>query len=82
MTWDFDDFTITDTDTVEFRYWAYGATAVNGGSTSVGGQVRFVSDEGSDLVLNGIIPESSATSALYGMMAVGLIAYLRRRHAR
>jgi len=81
QTWDFDDFTITDTDSVLFRFWAYGATSVNGGASSTGGQVRFVGNEaGYNMTLNAVIPESSSTPlGMGGLALLALLFMVKRR---
>jgi hypothetical protein len=81
--WDFNDFT-TD-QSVEFRFWAFGSTAINSGST-VGnaGAVRVANIAGNDLVLNGsvsVIPEPS-TVGLLGLAALGLATHVLRRRRR
>jgi len=79
-TWDFSDAGITAGDTVEFRFWAYGTTSINGGTSAVGGTTRIANITGNDLVLNGsvsLIPEPS-TYALLGLGFAALVA-LRRR---
>jgi hypothetical protein len=68
-TWDFADFTTSLP--VEFRFWAYGTTAINGGTSAAGGTVRIANVSGNDLVLNGSvapIPEPST----YALIALGL----------
>ncbi len=77
--WDLDDFTTTDT--VEFRFWAYGATSVGGGTSGSTGAIRTpVNGAGDDLILLGeVIPEPS-TILLMGVAMVGLLA-VRRRHS-
>jgi hypothetical protein len=77
-TWDFADFTTSLP--VEFRFWAYGTTAINGGTSAAGGTVRIANVSGNDLVLNGsvaAIPEPST----YALIALGLGAlyFLRRK---
>ena len=51
--WDFNDF--TSTDTVEFRFWTYGATSVGGGSSSTSGVSRIRNLSGDDLILYGSV---------------------------
>jgi hypothetical protein len=77
-TWDFVDFTTSQT--VEFRFWAFGTTSINGGTSGAGGTVRIANIAGNDLVLNGsvaLIPEPST----YALIGLGLAAlfFLRRR---
>jgi autotransporter-associated beta strand protein len=51
--WDFTDFTTTDS--VEFRFWTYGATAVGGGAPSTAGASRIRELSGNDLILYGSV---------------------------
>jgi hypothetical protein len=79
-TWDFADFNLVAGDIVEFRFWAYGTTSINGGTSAVGGTTRIANISGNDLVLNGsvsAIPEPST----YALIALGLgsLLYLRSR---
>jgi hypothetical protein len=77
-TWDFADFTTSQT--VEFRFWAFGTTSISGGTSAAGGTVRIANITGNDLVLNGsvaLIPEPS-TYALIGLGLAALV-FLRRR---
>ena len=67
VVWDFDD--ITTTETVEFRFWAYGAFSINASVPAATGAVRVGSISGNDLVLNGsvtVVPEPSVSSLLLG----------------
>ncbi len=81
QTWDFTDFTITATDTVEFRWYIYGATSANNGTPTSGGTSRISNLTGDDVVLNGTIaavPEPSQ----YGIVIAGFLGgmiFLRRR---
>jgi hypothetical protein len=78
-TWTFTEFTTTET--VEFRFWAYGSTSISGGTSATGGGVRVTNITGNDLVLNGsvtAVPEPS-TIAFMGFSALGLCFYLWRR---
>lgn len=80
--WDFPDFT-TD-QTVEFRFWAYGSTSINGGTPSANGTVRIGNIAGNDLILNGsteIIPEPS-TAVLVALGLLGAYQFSRRRFNR
>ncbi len=75
--WDFTDFT-TD-QAVEFRFWAFGTTAIGGGTSTAAGTVRVGNIAGNDLVLNGsvaLIPEPSTISLVAGL---GLLALVLRR---
>lgn len=75
-TWDFADFTTSNS--VEFRFWAYGATSINGGASAVTGTTRVANIAGDDLILNGsVIPEP----ATVGLVFMGLLGarILRRR---
>ncbi|MFQ3671739.1 MAG: PEP-CTERM sorting domain-containing protein [Verrucomicrobiia bacterium] len=81
QTWNFTDFT-TD-QVVEFRFWAFGSTSINGGTSATGGTVRIANISGNDLILNGsvaLIPEPST----YALLALGLgaLIFLRRRTSR
>ncbi|MCS7048758.1 MAG: PEP-CTERM sorting domain-containing protein [Verrucomicrobiae bacterium] len=81
-TWDFPDFT-TD-QLVEFRFWAYGSTSINGGTSGVNGTVRIGNIAGNDLILNGsteIIPEPS-TAVLLVLGLLGAYQFSRRRFAQ
>jgi hypothetical protein len=74
---------VNATDTVEFRFWAFGATSINGGNSASGGGVTYRSTNASndDLVVNGsvtAVPEPS-TIAFLGFSALGLCFYLWRR---
>jgi autotransporter-associated beta strand protein len=51
--WDFTDFTTTDS--VEFRFWTYGATAVGGGAPGTTGASRIRELAGNDLILYGSV---------------------------
>jgi hypothetical protein len=71
------------TDTVEFRFWAFGATSIGGGTSANAGGVTYRSTNASndDLVVNGsvtAVPEPS-TVAFLGFSALGLCFYLWRR---
>lgn len=78
-TWDFTD--VQTESSVEFRFWAYGATSVNGVASQSGGTVRIGNIAGNDLVLNGtiaLIPEPGSI-AMMSLGAFGLWAFGRRR---
>ena len=81
-TWDFDDFSTTQS--VEFRFWAYGATAITGGTSSTTGAVRIANISGNDLVLNGSVVSAVPEPATFGLIGFGLLgtwafAYRRGR---
>ena len=95
--WDFTDFTLTPGSTVEFRFFEYGATPINAGSTeSAAGTTRIANITGAgnpqyDLVVNGPIaavqpvnaaPEPS-TLAVLGAAALlmSLVVYRRNQAA-
>ena len=70
-------------DTVEFRWWQFGTVNVTGGTAATTGTARIANSAtvGNDLQLNySIIPEPS-TVMLIGVGLVGLLAFVRRRHA-
>lgn len=79
-TWTFDSAIVT-TESVEFRFWGYGAVAVNGGTAASGGMIRIGNNSGgNDLVLNGsvaAVPEP-ATYLFIGIGAIGLGVIYRR----
>jgi len=78
-TWDFTDFTTTNT--VQFRYWSFGAVSINGGTSAVGGSTRITNISGNDLVLNGsvtAIPEPT-TWALIGLGSAFMLWNVRRK---
>ena len=84
-TWDFTDVPLSAGDSVEFRFWSYGTTAINGGVASTGGTWRIPGNGNvigsDDLVLTySVIPEPS-TMALIGMGLLGMLAFARRRRA-
>lgn len=79
-TWDFDDVEIDQDDTVEFRFWAYGATSINGGAANgTGGSVRVGNIAGNDLILNGSVVPEPGSLAFMGLGALGFWAFSRRR---
>lgn len=74
VTWDFADFTTTFS--VEFRFWAYGATSVNGRSSFSTGVVRVANRSGDDLILNGSTTLARAAVPEHGGMSLITIAVL------
>ena len=84
-TWNFGDFSVTSSDTVEFRFWAFGSTAINSTAAAAStGTVRIANFSGNDLVLNGTaaaIPEP-ATVGLIGLGLAGVVAFARRRSSK
>ena len=81
-----DTIVITDvTGNIEFRFWAFGATSVNGGASAAGGGVTYRNSiVGNDLVLNGsvaLVPEPS-TYALLALSGLALAGYAARRRRR
>ena len=80
--WDFAD--VVATGSVELRFWAYGLTSINGGTSAANGTTRIQNITGNDLILNGTVaavPEPS-TLSLIGLGVVGLLAFSRRRFSR
>lgn len=94
--WDFTDFTLAATTTVEFRFYEFGATSINGGTAAVGGTTRIAnvttpSAPQYDLVVNGpnaaveplnpAAPEPSAMAIMAA--AAGLFGFMiyRRNQA-
>jgi hypothetical protein len=86
FTWDFTDVPLSATDSVEFRFWSWGAVGINGGAASTGGTFRIpgngnIDANGNDLILTySVIPEPS-TMALIGFGLVGLLAFARRHRS-
>lgn len=81
-TWDFADFTTTET--VEFRFWVYGNVSITNGVSAAGGSARIGNIAGNDLVVNGsvaAVPEPSSL-ALVGLAGIGFAGYVVRRRRR
>jgi hypothetical protein len=80
-----DSLDIVDaTGSIEFRFWAFGTTSVNGGSSAGAGGVTYRNIAGEDLVLNGsvaLVPEPS-TYALLALSGLALAGYAARRRQR
>jgi hypothetical protein len=81
--WDFPDISDT-TSNVEFRYWAWGATSINGGTSASGGSVTYRdAGTGDDIVLNGgitAVPEPGVL-ALLSLGGLAVLSFARRRRA-
>lgn len=79
--WDFADI-VNETQGVEFRFWAYGATSAGGGASAATGSSNFRNGAaGDDLVLNGtvsVVPEPSVM-ALLSLGGFSLLRFSRRR---
>jgi hypothetical protein len=80
--WDFADI-VDETQEIEFRYWAWGPTSVNGSTSSATGSSNFRNGAGNDIILNGsiaTIPEPGVLVLLsFGGLAV--LRFARRRQA-
>lgn len=95
QTWDFTDFNLASGATVEFRFFEYGATSINGGTAAVGGTTRIANITGAgnpqyDLVVNGPTaavqpvnaPEPTTLAMLAGAaMLMGFVIYRRNQAA-
>lgn len=93
--WDFADFTLAPGATVEFRFYEYGTTSINGGTAAVGGTTRIANISGVgnpqyDLLLSGpnaftqpvnvAVPEPTAWAAMAGGAGLlGLVIFRRNR---
>ncbi|MBP7828891.1 MAG: hypothetical protein KA248_03120 [Kiritimatiellae bacterium] len=82
--WDFADIENT-TSTVEFRFWAYGASGASGTTSSAAtGSVTYRNSvAGDDLILNGsvaVIPEPGVL-ALMAFGGLAIVRFARRRAA-
>ena len=84
-TWSFNAFTLASGNTVEFRFFDFGTTAINSANAaSNAGSVRIGNISGNDLVLNaGAItgaPEPSTLAIMAGAaVLMGVIVYRRNR---
>ncbi len=81
-TWDFNDFGVTAGTSVVFRFFAFGATSVSGGTSTNSGTVRF-----DDIVLSGsvtAIPELSTGAVCVGLAALCTVFFrsVRRRDVK
>ncbi len=94
-TWDFTDFTLLAGSTVEFRFFEYGTTSINGSTAAAGGTTRIANITGVgspqyDLYLQGPlvvtqpvnVPEPSVFAAFAGAVGLlSLVIYRRNRMA-
>lgn len=80
--WDITDFTTTSE--VEFRFWAYGTTAVNYPAPAPysWGEVQVANVQGIDLMVNGsvtAVPEPSVMALAAGGLGALVVALRRRK---
>ena len=94
-TWDFTDFTLAPNASVEFRFFEYGTTSINGGTATATGTTRIANITGAgnpqyDLVVNGPVslvqpvnvPEPSSLAFIAAVAGLlGLAIYRRNRTA-
>lgn len=79
-TWDFSDFTLAATATVEFRFYEFGTTSIgNGTPIASSGAVRIINITGDDLVVNGplAVPEPTTLAMVAGTF--GLLGFVIAR---
>ncbi len=81
--WDFTDFTLAAGATVQFRFYDYGATSINGIASAASGTVRIANITGNDLIVNDstvVIPEPTTVWTALGLVGVaGLVIYRRNQ---
>lgn len=80
--WNFADI-VDATQEVEFRFWAWGPTSINGSTSAATGSVNYRNAAGNDIILNGTIgaiPEPGVLVLLsFGGLAI--LRFARRRKA-